>query len=304
VLAAAMTALVVFAVGRARATLAPTYATVRVAMVTLPESPFAGIAALRDGRVDPARAASLATAVGRATDTLFTLSARAADSGARIIAWAEENAAVLAEDEPALVARAARFARERGVYLAIAYAAVDPRRARPVDNQLRLLTPQGTTAWQYRKHHPVADEVTTMLIGADTVPVADTEYGRVAGVICYDTDFPRDLRRNLGARADLLLAPSNDWAGITTVRGINTRYRALENGVTLIRPASHGVSEAIDPWGRPLAVGEYAAGDAILMAQVPVRGGVATWYGRLGDLAPAACALILVLMLGRARRTR
>lgn len=302
-IAAGAVALVMGA-GWARQSLAPTADTVRVAMVTLPEDPFRGIASLRNGTVVSSSmpsSSSLAPAVARATDSLFVLSARAADAGARVIVWAEENAAVLAGDEPTLLARAQSFARDHGVYLAVAYAAVDPARERPVDNRLALLTPSGTVGWSYRKRHPVADETRTMLIGDGSVPVLDTPYGRIAGVICYDTDFPGDIRRALGNRADLLLAPSNDWAGITTVRAINTRYRAMELGVTLVRPTSHGVSEAVDAQGRLLAERPYGEGDAVLLADVPSRG-VSTWYARLGDVTPAILMALLVLLVGQARR--
>lgn len=289
----------VMGAGWVRPSFAPAADTVRVAMVTLPEEPFRGIASLRNGSV--ASSPSLTSAVARATDSLFVLSARAADAGARVIVWAEENAAVLARDEPALLARAQSFARDHGVYLAVAYAAVDPARERPVDNRLALLTPSGTVGWSYRKRHPVADETRTMLIGDGVVPVLDTPYGRIAGVICYDTDFPGDIRRALGNRADLLLAPSNDWAGITAVRAINTRYRAMELGVTLVRPTSHGVSEAVDAQGRLLAERPYGEGDAVLLADVPSRG-VSTWYVRLGDVTPAIMMALLVLLIRQARR--
>lgn len=276
--------------------------TVRVAMITLPEAPFRGIAQLRDGVVAADRA-TLAAAIARANDSLFALSARAADSGAKIIAWSEENAAVMAADESALLLRGQAFARARGVYLAIAYAAVDPSRSRPVDNRLALLTPEGTLGWSYRKRHPVADETSTMLIGDGTIPVLATPYGRIAGVICYDTDFPRDVRRALGDRADVLLAPSNDWAGIADVRAVNTRYRAMELGVTLVRPTSHGVSEAVDARGGVIAERSYGRGDAVLLAEIPVRG-VATWYRHAGDVTPAAMLALLLSLTALAVRSR
>jgi len=70
-------------------------------------------------------------------------------------------------------------------------------------------------------------------------------------------------------------------------------FRAIENGVPLIRPAASGISSAVDPWGRVLGVNDYfGPGDGTLVAQVPV-GRVPTLYARTGDLFAWLCVVAL-----------
>jgi apolipoprotein N-acyltransferase len=66
-------------------------------------------------------------------------------------------------------------------------------------------------------------------------------------------------------------------------------FRAIENGVPLVRPAASGMSSAFDSWGRVLSVTDFfAAGDRTMTAQVPL-GRVPTLYSRTGDLFAWLC---------------
>lgn len=55
------------------------------------------------------------------------------------------------------------------------------------------------------------------------------------------------------AGADILLAPYGDWEAIKNMHASMAAFRAVENGVSLIRLAQFGVANAIDPYGRVLA---------------------------------------------------
>jgi apolipoprotein N-acyltransferase len=71
-------------------------------------------------------------------------------------------------------------------------------------------------------------------------------------------------------------------------------FRALENGVSMVRPARRGVPAAVDPYGRTLAImDESVAEQLVMVAQVPVRG-VRTIYAGIGDLFTWLCAAGLV----------
>jgi apolipoprotein N-acyltransferase len=62
-------------------------------------------------------------------------------------------------------------------------------------------------------------------------------------------------------------------------------YRAIENGVTLVRQADNGLSFVADPYGRVLAaVDHWTASERVTVAQVPARAGVFTIYPYIGDL--------------------
>jgi apolipoprotein N-acyltransferase len=75
-------------------------------------------------------------------------------------------------------------------------------------------------------------------------------------------------------------------------------FRAIENGMPIVRAAANGLSAAVDPWGRVLGVADHLAqGDSTLVAQIPI-GHVPTLYTRVGDLFAWLCVAGLVSMLG------
>ena len=92
--------------------------------------------------------------------------------------------------------------------------------------------------------------------------------------------------------------PANEWSAIKDIHVQMAAFRAIENGVPLVRPAGSGISAAFDPWGRVLGMTDYfAPGDRTLTVQVPM-GRVPTLYARTGDLFAWLCVAGLVLALG------
>jgi apolipoprotein N-acyltransferase len=82
-------------------------------------------------------------------------------------------------------------------------------------------------------------------------------------------------------------------------------FRAVEQGVNLVRHTSHGLSLAVDYQGRVLgAMDHYAASDRDFVVQVPTRG-VRTIYARVGDLFAWMCtaglAFLAILPFARHR---
>ncbi len=136
------------------------------------------------------------------------------------------------------------------------------------------------------------------------VALIDTPLGRALPMICYEAIFPGHARR-AGARADYILQITNDaWFG--TFSGPyqhlqQARFRAVEQGLPLVRSANTGVSAVIGPDGRVLAslpLGESGHLDVPLPAPRP-----ATVYARTGDL-PAVLLLLAglsALFLARSR---
>jgi apolipoprotein N-acyltransferase len=75
-------------------------------------------------------------------------------------------------------------------------------------------------------------------------------------------------------------------------------FRAIENGMSIVRAAASGLSGAIDPWGRVLGLADYfARGDRTMTAQVPI-GRVPTLYAKTGDLFAWLCVAGVVAVLG------
>jgi apolipoprotein N-acyltransferase len=211
-------------------------------------------------------------------------SRREARAGAKIVAWTEASAIVFAQDYPALIEKAQQLAKEEGIYLLAATGVIHRERPQPrADNLAVLVTPQGEIAFTYRKAHEIPPASYVTLLGKGPVSTYDTQYGRLAAAICFDLDHPGYLRQVGRAGADILLAPYGDWEPIKNMHASMAAFRAVENGVSLIRPAQFGVARAIDPYGRVLAsMDEFTAEQRIMVAQVPVAGRH-TLYSILGD---------------------
>jgi apolipoprotein N-acyltransferase len=189
------------------------------------------------------------------------------------------------------MARARQLAREEHVYLLMGIGVHRPAEARPLENKAVLIDPAGEIAFSYVKTHPVpGPEAMVSAPGDGRPPTHDTEYGRLATVICYDMDFPPLLRRVGRARADILLVPASDGKDIVQLHHVQAVFRAIENGVSMLRAARWGLSSAVDPFGRTLAsMDDSIAVQKAMVAQLPIAG-VATIYSRIGDLFAWLCA--------------
>lgn len=232
---------------------------------------------------------SVRAAMARRQDTLFALSQREVTAGARLVFWREGAAAVLRADEPALVARASAFTSRNHVYLGMALNTLDPGQAKPLQNKLCLIGPDGRLLFEYWKSRPVpGGEASCMQTNGNPMGYADTPLGRIGSLICFDLDFPSLVRQAGRAHVDLLIAPSNDWRAIDPWHTQMAAFRAVENGCNLVRNVSNGRSLAIDYLGRTLAETDFFNGSRAIVAEVPTRG-VRTIYARVGDLFAWLC---------------
>jgi apolipoprotein N-acyltransferase len=225
-------------------------------------------------------------------------SQREARSGAKIVAWTEASAIMLAEDSPSWIEEAQQLAKAEGIYLLIGAGVL--HRDRPklrADNLAILITPQGETAFTYQKAHEIPPASFVTLLGEGRLLAHDSPFGRLAALICFDLDFPGYARQAGRARADILIAPYGDWETIKNLHAHMAAFRAIENGVTLIRPALGGVSTAVDPLGRTLAsMDEFTAEQRVMVAQTPISG-ARTLYALGGDWFAWLSALGLLAML-------
>lgn len=112
------------------------------------------------------------------------------------------------------------------------------------------------------------------------------------GLICYEALFPGRVV-NGAERPRLLVNVTNDgWFGDTSgprQHFHQTRVRAVEEGVPIVRAANNGISAMIDPYGRVLGIADLNVKGVIdtgLPDAVPPG-----FYARTGDVG------LLVLML-------
>lgn len=236
-------------------------------------SPDPGLARALDREMNDAGPSDRAVAAARAlNDDMLSRTIRATEVGARIVVWSETAARVLKRDEEAFLATAARIARAHNAFVFAAYGAFDPGAARPFQNRLAAVSPSAGVVWIFDKAHPiVGTEANSTAAGAVHLPVVNTPYGRVGAIICHDADFPAFVRQAARRSVDLLLNPADDWRVIQHLHADMARYRAVENGVTMLR-AANGVSFLADPLGRVLATRNSLAGDGPeMIALAPIR---------------------------------
>lgn len=183
-------------------------------------------------------------------------------------------------------------------------------------NSLALLDAQGALGQVYDKHHlvpfgeylPLTRILSRFGLSAMTETFGGFEagtgaelmdlgpLGKTLPLICYEAVFPHQMQ-SAGGRPDFLLHVTNDaWFG--TWSGpyqhlVQARFRAIEQGLPLMRSANTGVTAAIDAHGEitaSIALGLSGHIDAALPPPL-----APTVYSRWGDM-PALIALLLLLI--------
>ena len=268
----------VLAYGGARLTFARIEpGTVRVASFTEVSTDLPALMnTLRSGRV----------AFGQATRDIharyFERTATEARAGAKIILWPEVAGIGVEEDETALMEQGREVAKREGIYLAIPFLTIYQDDKRPHENKLIVFDPAGSQAMEHVKYGGNMFEGSKL--GDGILRTTETPYGTLSGVICWDTDFINRIAQSGRNGTDILLSPAHDWREINPVHGQMSAFRAIENGVTVIRHADLGLSVVTDPYGRTLAaMDHHATADRTMVAQVPTHG-VRTIYSTIGDL--------------------
>ena len=283
---------------------APTWHTVRVAGISASR---AAEAAGRDAlkkvaerywqaeKVSAADPVRVGEAFAHINDDLVAGTEREARAGAKIVLWPESQAMVLQRDAEALVDRVKNVATQHDVYVNMAFALYTGQ-----DDSIRnlaiLVTPQGRLVWTYDKAHPTPME--PMKPGPADVPVADSPYGRLANVICYDADFPDLMRQAAQKGADVVLVPANDWKGFEYLHAENAVFRAVEYGYTIVRHSSHGFSTTVDRQGRILSSANYFNSERqVMVAEMPLEPRTPTLYSMVGDLFAWFCMVGTALLV-------
>ena len=171
---------------------------------------------------------------------------------------------------PRVDALHARLAQAHGVHILAASA---PRRDETgnVRNAARLFAPDGAVGRQDKLIMTRFEREEWFISGGDTLQVFDTALGRLAILICYDSEFPLLARAAVEAGAQVLLVPSctDTLHGYWRVR-IGSQARALE--------------------GQCFVVQSPTVGEAAWSPAVDVNRGAAAIYGP-PDAAPAGGAM-------------
>ena len=224
----------------------------------------------------------------------LAMTEEAVADGAKIILWPELAIIGVEEDVQAVLTQGQTMAQEAGVYLAMPVMIHFPNSERLVENKLFVAGPDGRFVIEHTKYGGALLEGT--LAGSGEIQAVDTAYGTLAGIICWDTNFPNAVRQVGQQQADILLSPSKEWDGINPMHAEMAVFRAIENGAALIRQTDEGLSIVVDGYGRTLASGEGLAADGNnLLVEVPTSSPT-TLYPVIGDVVGIVATVGLVVL--------
>jgi predicted amidohydrolase/regulation of enolase protein 1 (concanavalin A-like superfamily) len=113
-------------------------------------------------------------------------------------------------------------------------------------NTAVLINRSGEILGKYRKNQLPLSEVSVGITPGNGVPVFDTDFGRVALLICQDTAFPELAREAAIRGAELILHPI--WGGKSSL----VAARAVEQSMFIAASGYDYYSEVVDPLGRVL----------------------------------------------------
>ena len=119
-------------------------------------------------------------------------------------------------------------------------------------NKLVGWNPKGEIVMNYTKANLLPIEVYIYNKGKSEIPFVDTEFGRIGGVICFDSDHPEYISQSRLLGLDYLLVPVNEWSGIAHRHTQQIAFRAKENNFTVINSAVNGSNRITNSKGEEI----------------------------------------------------
>lgn len=225
--------------------------------------------------------------------------------GVQLLVWPEYQVLILPGQGPSFEQRFRSLARQLKTVLVVGCAEFlgtqgEDSRKRAI-NFAWVFGPEGIPLGRYQKQHPIPLVEQMFIEPGRSSPVFPTEFGKLGVAICYDLDFTDTARRLCQNGAEVLAVPNLDpaaWGGWQHIQhSAMAPVRAVEARRWIVRAASSGFSQIIDPFGEVhhqlgFAEARSLVGTVRLSARPPL-----SWYHRWGWLCPyllvAGAALIL-----------
>ena len=242
------------------------------------------------------------------------LTERLADAHPSLVVWPENAVTVYLEQEPYIADQLHHVAARLGVDLLVG----GPRFADGhTYNSARLLHADGSPGEAYDKQRLVAfaeappfDHLadaerseSPRAFSAGTSPGVLESFAPLAVSICHELLYPDVINPAVTEGGALLVNLANDgWLDGGFGVGGSQHFamgvlRAVETRRYLVRASTTGVSAVVDAWGRILA-SQPPDGVGVAVAGVAPRYDL-TPYVRFGDVFALACALAVLVALGR-----
>lgn len=123
--------------------------------------------------------------------------------------------------------------------------------------------------------------------------------GLMATSICYEETYPHIIRQSGNLGAHLFVNISNDvWfpkSKLSKQHFDHGIIRAVENGLSIVRATNHGVTAAIDAFGRTIAKLPSPDNSGVLFAQVPLYN-ISTLYAFWGNIGIVLLSISILLL--------
>jgi len=130
-------------------------------------------------------------------------------------------------------------------------------------NAAVILGPNGELLAKQRKIHLFLEEKTCVSNGADFA-IADTKFGKVGLMVCYDAIFPEVSRKLALQGADIIFVPANWPDPFSALWCLATSARALDNQAWLVAANRVGTDGKFTYFGKSRVVNPY--GDSVVEA--------------------------------------
>ena len=123
------------------------------------------------------------------------------------------------------------------------------REGEVIYNTAVLLDRNGNLAGKYRKVSLPREEIDGGVTPGDSLPVFDTDFGRIGLMICWDVFFPEIARTLAKKGAEVIFLPI--WGGNLNL----TKARAIENQVYLVSSTYDMITAVFDQEGEVMKQG-------------------------------------------------
>ncbi|MGK7919761.1 MAG: apolipoprotein N-acyltransferase [Trichodesmium sp.] len=216
----------------------------------------------------------------------------------KLIVWPEYSLFQYVDPDTKLFKKLSQIAIDTQAYLIVGAQEKVPDSANSFYNTALLLSPTGEKIGSYYKNNPV--QFFDDGIPGKTFPVFDTEIGKIGIAICYDMDFSHVFLNLVRNGAEILAVPTYDameWSEIQHLQhSAMAPARAIEHRRWVVRSASSGTSQIINPYGeiqQSLDVGLTGTISGKVEKRSPL-----TFYASFGYLLTPICLVLVISYLG------
>jgi len=175
---------------------------------------------------------------------------RKAPAGTRLIVWPEYG--VFDVMDASLQGKFEQLASQQKAVIVAGCKSLVPGGNGKTYNSAAIIDPERGLVGLYHKANPV--QFFDDGVPGKEFPVFDTPAGKLGVAICYDMDFPKVFRSLVAHGAEILVVPTFDaesWGKLQHLQhSALAPIRAVEVRRWVVRCASTGTSQVIDPHGR------------------------------------------------------